>query len=371
MKNYILLLTPLLFLVNSCKEKPKTTIDEAVNLNKNKIKVETESLKYIETQVINKNQYEESLTVVGEVSFDEDHVVRIYPIVSGSIEKIYFSLGDYIKKGQLIATILSTDITEYQRDFNISKSNLDIALKNYDRMQKLFKTNFASEKDLQIAENEYKNAKSEYTSKKQILELYGGSSEKTDAIFNIYSPISGYLVERSVNEGTQIRTDNNTNIFTISDLKSVWIWANVYESDIAKIQLNDQVVATTISYPDIEFNGKIQKINNVLEPESRVIKIRTEIPNDKELLKPEMFATVKIKSQNKINTLAIPTSAIFIENNQSYVIKCVSENEFEKIKITTGKILSDFTEIIEGVSENDKIVTKGALLIANEINNRN
>ena len=369
MKKIIIITVSILLF--SCNEKVNKIEKEAQSTISNRITLDSNSLKYIEKLKIYKDTFEESLTVVGEVSFDEDHVVRIYPIVSGSIEKINFSLGDYIKRGQLIATILSTDITEYQRDFSVAKSNLDIANKNFERTQKLFRTNFASEKDLQIAENEFKNAKSEFTSKKQILELYGGSSEKTDAVYNIYAPNSGYLVERNVNEGTQIRTDNNTNIFTISDLKSVWIWANVYESDIAKIKIGDKVIAKTISYPDIEFDGQIQKINNILEPESRVIKIRTEIPNEKELLKPEMFATVQIKSQDKINTLAIPTSAIFIENNENFIIKCISEYEFEKCKVVTGKILNDYTEIIEGVTEGESVVIKGALLIANEINNKN
>ena len=345
----IIYITATLFLL-SCGKQEKAINNETKLSLSQAITLDSNSLKYIEQLQIFKDTFEESLTVVGEVSFDEDHVVRIYPIVSGSIEKINFSLGDYIKRGQLIATILSTDITEYQRDFNISKSNLDNASKNYERTQKLYKTNFASEKDLQIAENEFKNAKSEFTSKKQILELYGGSSEKTDAVYNIYAPNSGYLVERNVNEGTQIRTDNNTNIFTISDLKSVWIWANVYESDIAKVKIGDKVIANTISYPDIEFDGQIQKINNILEPESRVIKIRTEIPNEKELLKPEMFATVKIKSQDKFITLAIPTSSIFIENNENYIIKCITKNEFEKCKVVTGKIINDYTEIKEGLT---------------------
>lgn len=369
MKKIIYITATLFFF--SCSKQEKAIENETKSSLSQTIILDSNSLKYIEELQIFKDTFEESLTVVGEVSFDEDHVVRIYPIVSGSIEKIYFSLGDYIKRGQLIATILSTDITEYQRDFNIAKSNLDNASKNYERTKKLYKTNFASEKDLQMAENEFKNAKSEFTSKKQILELYGGSSEKADAVYNIYAPNSGYLVERNVNEGTQIRTDNNTNLFTISDLKSVWIWANVYESDIAKVKIGDKVIANTISYPDIEFDGQIEKINNILEPESRVIKIRTEIPNEKELLKPEMFATVKIKSQDKFITLAIPTSSIFIENNENYIIKSIGKNEFEKCKVVTGKIINDFTEIKDGLNEGTKIVSKGALLIANEINNKN
>lgn len=338
---------------------------------KTSVKLDSLALRNVKTETTETRNYEECLTVVGEVSFDEDHVVRIYPIVSGSVENINFSLGDYVKKGQLMATILSTDISAYQRDYNIAKANLDVALKNYERMKQLHASNFASDKDLQIAETEYKNAKAEFTGKKQILELYGGSADKPDAVYNVYAPISGYLVERNVNQGTQIRTDNNTNMFTISDLKTLWVWANVYESDISRIHVGDTVSATTISYPDKEFKGRVQKINNVLDPESRVIKVRTEIPNEGELLKPEMFATIKIKPQTKIKALAVLTAGIFLERNENYVIRKTATGEFEKVKVTTGRVFNGHTEILDGLKEGDVVVTEGALLIANEINNQN
>lgn len=353
----------------SCGKKEEKPSE--IRQPKNFVKLDSLALKNIKTETVEIKDYEEYLTVVGEVSFDEDHVVRIYPIVSGSVENINFSLGDYVKKGQLMATILSTDISEYQRDYNIAKANLDVALKNYERMKQLHASNFASDKDLQMAETEYKNAKAEFTGKKQILELYGGSADKTDAVFNVYAPISGYLVERNVNQGTQIRTDNSTNMFTLSDLKTVWVWANVYESDISRIHVGDTVSATTISYPDIEFKGSVQKINNVLEPESRVIKVRTEIPNEGELLKPEMFATVKIKPQTTIKTMAVLTSGIFLERSESYMIRKTATGEFEKVKVATGRIFNGHTEILDGLKEGDVVVYEGALLIANEINNQN
>ncbi len=357
-------------LLISCGKKEESKPTEAKQ-TVTSVKLDSLALKNIQTEELSVKDYEEYLTVVGEVSFDEDHVVRIYPIVSGSVEDIKFSLGDYIKKGQLMATILSTDISTYQRDFNIARANLDVALKNYERMKQLFESNFASEKDLQIAETEFKNAKADFTGKKQILELYGGSADKPDAVFNVYAPISGYLVERTVNQGTQIRTDNNTNMFTISDLKTVWIWANVYESDIARVHVGDTVSATTISYPDKEFSGRVQKINNVLEPESRVVKVRTEVPNEAELLKPEMFATIKIKPQTKIRALSVLTSGIFLEKNESYVIRRTAAGEFEKVKVTTGKVFNGHTEILSGLKEGDVVVHSGALLVANEINNKN
>lgn len=356
------------FTAISCAHKEKETFTETENSES--IVLETSQLSNIEIITLEESKVNNSLTVVGEVSFDEDHVVRIYPIVSGSVEDVYVSLGDYVQRGQMLAKILSTDISQYQRDYNIAKSNFDVATKNYERTKELYSTNFASEKELQQAENEYKNAQSEFFEKKQVLELYGGSANDLDATFQVIAPKSGYIVERNVNQGMQIRTDNAETMFTISDLKTVWIWANVYESDISRVAEGDSVQATTISYPDETFAGKILKIGNVLDPEARVIKVRTEVPNPDELLKPEMFATVRIIPKTQIEALVIPNQCIILENNRNYIIRAISNTEFEKIEIKTGRIFDEQTEVLDGIKSGDKIVREGAIFIANAIQNR-
>lgn len=313
--------------------------------------------------------YVNPLIVVGEVSFDEDHVVRVFPIVSGSVEEVHVSLGDYVKKGQLLARVLSTDISSYQLAFNVAKSNLEISKRNLDRIKTLFEGGFASEKELLGAESDWKIAMSDFTSKKQVLELYGGSTVNNDATFLVFAPNDGYIVERNLNAGMQIRPDNSESLFTISDLKTVWIWANIYESDISKIALGDTVRASTISYPDSTFIGVIEKINHVLDPESRVVRVRTELRNPNELLKPEMFATVKILPQQTRKAIAVPTKAVFLENN-TYCVITRKNGAYFKTGVETAQVIDDRTEIILGLERGDTVVVKGALFIASEINAR-
>jgi len=298
---------------------------------------------------------------VGDVSFDENNVVRIYPIVSGTVERVDVSLGDYVQRGQLLATLLSTDITTFQRDYNVAKADLEVAEKNMTRSQELYNSGMMSEKDFAESRKDYTNAQSDFNEKKQILELYGGSSDRLDAMFRVVAPRSGYIVERNINEGTQIRTDNNTAIFTISDLKSVWIWANVHESDMAKVKEGDRVSVTTIAYPNKVFNGYIKKIGTMLDPASRVIRVRSELNNENGMLKPEMFATVTITSQTSENVLAVPQKALVLENNNYYIMREVGANTFEKVKVTIDRKFHDMAEITSGLTAGDKIIIEGSL----------
>jgi cobalt-zinc-cadmium efflux system membrane fusion protein len=369
--NKILLATLSIALFASCNSEKKTQqLADATTHNKTEVALSKESLGYTKIDTVEMIQDSDDFTVVGEVSFDEDNVVRVFPIVSGSVENVNVSLGDYVKKGQLLATILSTDISTYQGDYNISKSNFEVAEKNLKRAQELFATNVISEKDLTEAQNEFNNARSEYRKKKQILELYGGSSQNLDALYTVYAPNSGYIVERNINQGMQIRTDNASTMFTISDLKTVWVWANVYESDLSKIHEGDQVQVKTIAYPDKIFSGQIKKIATMLDPASRVIKVRTELNNSDGLLKPEMFATVIISPRKSNQVMAVPTSALVIENNAFWVVKETKPNTFTKVKIDPGKTIRDYTEVQAGLTTGDKIVTEGALFLTTAYNNQ-
>ena len=266
---------------------------------------------------------------------------------------------------------MSTDISSYQRDYNVAKADLKWLKRTWNVRKNFIHAGMLSEKDFAEAKKDHANAKSEFNEKKQILSLYGGSPDKLDAMFRVVAPRSGYIVERNINQGTQIRTDNSTNIFTISDLKTVWIWANVHESDMAKVKEGDKVVVKTIAYPDKAFSGEIKKIGTMLDPASRVIRVRSELENENGLLKPEMFATIIITSATSEKVLAVPNKAMVLENNNFYVMKEVKPGTFEKVKLTTGRKFSDFTEVTDGLNAGDRVVIEGSLFALTAFNQLN
>lgn len=355
-----LLIAFFVVVIGGCKKEEPTSALVSEQ-QKTKIELTADQVKEMRVEPVTEVPLAEEFSAVGDISFDENNVVRIYPIVSGTVEKVYVSLGDYVQRGQLLATLLSTDITTFQRDYNVAKADLEVADKNMTRSQELYKSGMMSEKDFAEARKDYTNAQSDFNEKKQILELYGGSSERLDAMFRVVAPRSGYIVERNINEGTQIRTDNNTAIFTISDLKTVWIWANVHESDMAKVKEGDRVSVTTIAYPDRVFKGSIKKIGTMLDHASRVIRVRSELENENGMLKPEMFATVTITSQTSEKVMAIPQKALVLENNHYYVMREVGQNTFEKVGVTIGKKFNDLTEVVAGLSIGDRVIVEGSL----------
>ena len=159
----------------------------------------------------------------------------------------------------------------YSNDYITAKSNVDIAKKTMDATDDMFKSGLASQRDQLAAQEGYNQAVSAFEKAKRILSLYGGSMSGE---YSVTSPINGFIVDRQVNNNMIIRSDNSTGLFTISDLKNVWVMANVYESNISFVKMGDSVNITTLSYPGKIFRGKIDKIMNVLDPSNKVMKLR-------------------------------------------------------------------------------------------------
>lgn len=368
MKQNCLVLSLTVLLAAGCGEKSEVKKEAKVNIGK--IAFTKQQMQYTTVESVAKVPAIDEIAAVGVVSFDENNVVRVFPIVSGSVSKVNVSLGDYVKQGQLLATILSTDISTYQRNHNIAKADYEVAEANLNRAAELYKAGMLSSREYSETQKDFSNALSEYNEKKQILELYGGSSRDLDALFRVVAPRSGYIVERNINEGTQIRTDNNTNIFTISDLQTVWVWANVHESDMAKVKEGDQVTVKTIAYPDKTFKSSIKKISTMLDPASRVIRMRTELSNENGLLKPEMFATVVITSTTNDKIVAVSQKALVLENNNFYVMRETSANTFEKVLVSIGKKFGDFAEVTKGLKVGDRIIVDGSLFAVTAYNQK-
>ncbi len=306
-----------------------------------------------------------SLTLTGKVAFDEEKVNRIFPMVSGIISDVNVQLGDYVKKGQKLGVIRSGEMAGYGSDLVTSKTNLLIAEKNRDAAEDMYKSGMMSEKDYITAQQMYKQAQSQLSRASEVLQINGGNS---NGEFVVRAPISGFIVEKQVNNNMAIRSDNNSNLFTISDLKNVWIIANVYESNISQVRLGEEAEVTTLSYPGRVFKGKVDKVLNVLDPTNKVMKIRVQLPNNDYALKPEMFASVNVINQKDSNALCIPSSALIFDNSEYFVLVYHTPSDIRIIPVKIIGTNADKSYISGGINVGDKVIASNALLIYEAMN---
>ncbi len=304
------------------------------------------------------------LILSGKITFNEDKIIKVYSLASGHVGEVKVSLGDYVEAGQTLAEIQSSDVAGLSNELMAAQSDVAIAKKNLDAAEDMHKSGLLSEKEYTIAQQEYQKAISSLNKSKEIMAIYGnsGSSENT-AGYTIKAPISGFIVEKNVTPGMEVRPDASTNLFTISDLKDIWAVANVYETDISKIQLGFNADIKTLGYEDKIFHGKVDKISNMLNPETKVLNVKIHLSNPDYLLKPGMFARITIRYPDQNKMLAVPKSAIIFDDNKNYVVKYNDKCNIKMQTVTVYKTSGDLDYIISDPDKNGTGMKDGDIVI--------
>jgi len=306
------------------------------------------------------------LNLSGQITFVQDKVVEVFPLFGGNVTEVHAELGDYVKKGTLLATLRSSEIADFQQQEIEAKTNLEVAQKEFDVAKDMESSGLSSEREVLVAQKELDNAKAQLKKIKEIISIYNISD---NSLYSLKSPVSGFVVQKNINREMQIRSDNDTEVFTISGLDEVWVIANVYESDINKVKLGNPVQIKVSAYPDEVWNTNIEKIYNVLDPESMTMTIRMKLANLDYKLKPGMFAQIQtVNNQLEAKQeICISKNAIIFDNNSQYVVALNPDNEFYVKEITVKTISGNYAAISVGLSENERIVNKNTLLIYNAV----
>lgn len=347
-------------LVQSCGEKTKKVAERKKWLIPDSI------LRNMAIDTVKKCPVVDAITLTGSVDFNQDNQVSIYPLVSGNIQDVKVQLGDHVNAGQVLAIVKSSEMAGYSSNLAVAEANLRVTKKNLDAQKDLFASGLASQLDVTAAQSNYDQAVAQLEMVKRVLKINGNN---TQGDYIIKAPISGFIVQKNITNNTAIRADNGTSLFTISDLKNVWVQANVYESNISKVHLGDEVRITTVSYPDKIFKGKIDKLLNVLDPTNKVMKVRIVLANQDYLLKPQMFTRVVVTNQQNKEATCISSKALIFDHSQYFVLMYHGKGEAEITHVQVLNTLGDKTYLTSGVNEGDKLVGSNAILIYDALNN--
>jgi cobalt-zinc-cadmium efflux system membrane fusion protein len=292
------------------------------------------------------------LTLTGSIAPDENKMVKVFPMVSGVAQDVNIQLGDVVHKGQTLAIMKSAEMAAYTKDYISSEADIRNTHRVLESTQDLYKSGLASQKDLEQAQSDYQKAVAEGKRAGAVIQI----NKSNENGYEIRTPIAGFVVEKNLTSNTQVRADNGQNLFTIADLSTVYVLVNVYESDISKIQTGDPVKITTLSYPDKKFEGKIDRIDNMLDPDNKIMHARIKISNPGNLLKPGMFANVLIKAKSGENLPVINSNALVFDNDKNYVVVVDGKAKVHIQQVEVAKTVEDRSYIRKGLKPGDCVV---------------
>lgn len=307
----------------------------------------------------------DQLKLFGKIEADNNRKAQVFSIVGGSVMKINVELGDYVKQGQILATVRSSEVADFQRQLLDAHADVALAEKNVQVARDLNVGKLNSEKEVIAAEKELEKATAE---EKRIEEVYKIYNLQSGSLYNITAPISGFVVSKTINQNEQLRSDQPDILFSIAQIDEVWILANVNESDISKVQLGYDAEVHTISYPDKVFHGKVDRIFNAIDPETKAMKILVKIPNSDLALKPEMNVTVDLKFKENKQLIAIPSSSVIFDKSKNWVMIFKDRHSIETREIEVYRQLGDTTYVSSGLKVGEKIFSKNNMLVYDALN---
>ena len=308
------------------------------------------------------------LKLTAKIAYDEARVNKVYPLVGGIVTKVNVTLGQYVKAGQVLAEIESSDIATFRSEATTASVDLAKARQELASTKELYTDGLASAREYKLAQQEVRRAQAEVQKNREIGSIYGTQAGQRAGRYLVKAPAAGFVVEKTVNPRTQLRADNDQPSFVISDLKTVWALGSVYEDDIARVRPGTPAVVKTLAYPDEPVTGKIDDAFSALDPESRVMTVRVPLQNADNKLKPEMFATITVASATGARKLSVPASALVFERSRSYVLVYHDRQHVETRPVETAGTTAGRTYLNGGVAPGERVVSRNALLAYHTLN---
>lgn len=306
----------------------------------------------------------DELKATGTVFPDISREVPVISLANGRVVDIKTRLDDNVKKGQLLFSVQSPDVTNAFNAYLKAVNDEHFANKAYVRAEDLFKHGAISEAMVEQAEDAEKDAKADLNAAEEQLKVLGVNKSHPTSVVSVHAPISGVIIGQNVTNAAAagVTLSGSATAFTIADLSSVWILCDVYENDIPKIQLGQQARINLDAYPDRPLTGRVSDIGPVLDPSLRTAKVRIEVPNPG-ILKLGMFVTATFSSLKKATYTVVPADAVLHLHDRDWVYLPAGGNQFKRTEVRTGNMLEGHRqEILSGIEPGQQIVTNALLL---------
>jgi membrane fusion protein, heavy metal efflux system len=330
--------------------------------------VPQEQMAHLQLATVQKDRLPRVLRLTGAVAYNAFATTPVFSAIGGPVERILVDPGQIVHLNQPLLLVNSPDYSAARSTYLKSKSVYLLADKNFQRSKDLYEHKAIAERDLQQAESDRAAALADLQSSEDALRVLGiKDPEKfadttATAQVPVLAPVGGEIVERLVGPG-QLLQAGTTQCFTISDMSTVWVLVNVYQSDLDYVRVGDSVEINTDSYPDT-FHGKISYLAPSLDPTTRTLQARIVAGNPGNKLKKDMYVNAVVQAGAVHDALTVPDAAVLRDSeNEPFVYLQVGSNKFARQGVKILDSRNGRTQITSGLKEGDKVVGDGSLFL--------
>lgn len=323
-----------------------------------------------------------TLSFTGQVQLDSTKAVQVVPTGGGQVQRIEKFLGDQVQKGDVLTIIRSDDFGRAKAGFLEIQSSLELAEATFQREKTLYEKKVSSEADYLSALKDLKATQAALAAADKQLRLFGLDGEQianihkedqTDSFADLVlrAPRSGTLIVQNVSVGQIVNTTES--IYTVADLSSLWVWCDVYEKDLAVLheQTQKEVPLTATvkvrAYESTDFLGEVDFVGRLMDEQTRTVKVRVQVKNTENMLRPGMFADVDIAIPMGGQMVAVPKAAVMMDGDDRFVFQHWKDDLWVRRDVSVGDYFGNSVELLSGVSPGAQVVTGGAFMLKSDV----
>lgn len=323
------------------------------------------------------HQFEILKTAVGTIDFNENMLVQVFSQYTGKILKGFYNVGDDVKRGDILFTIDSPDLLQAESTLLASAGVLELQKRTLARLTNLLKAGGSAQKDVDQSTSDEQTAEGNFKAAKDAVRIFGKAdaeieqiltNRKVESTLVVPSPISGRVVTRNAAPGFLTQPGTAPAPFQVADISTMWMIANVIETDAPAYRVGQPVEVTVPAYTDKVFKGHVTNVGSIIDPTTHRQLVRSEIEDPEHLLRSGMYASFVIRVGDAVRSLAVPEDGLAREGDGTMSVWVTTDSRhFVKRTVTTGLRQDGWVQILDGLRPGETVVTEGAVFLSNKL----
>jgi membrane fusion protein, heavy metal efflux system len=314
-------------------------------------------------------------SAVGSIDFNEDMTVQVFTPYQGKIVDLFGKVGDEVKKGQTLFTIDSPDLLAAEANLISAAGVLELTTKALERFKILYETRAIAQVVLEQSVSDQQTAEGALRTARDAVRIFGKTDAEVDQIIKnrkadptliVPSPITGRITARNGQPGLLVQPGNAPGVYSVADISTMWMLANVAESDVSSIYVGQEVKVSLLSFPGKLFEGRISTVTSMVDPNSHRMLVRSDIDDPQHQLRSGMFATFMIRTGDPVRSPAVPLSGLVREGDGTNTVWVTTDRRrFTQRTVTVGNRKDGFRQILSGLKPGELVATDGAIFLSN------
>jgi membrane fusion protein, heavy metal efflux system len=322
--------------------------------------------------------FETLKTAVGTIDFNQNKTVQVFAQYPGKIVRAFFNLGDTVKKGDILFTVDSPDLLQAESTLLANSGVLQLQTRTLARATQLLKAGGSAQKDVDQATSDQQTAEGNFKAAKDAVRIFGKTDaeidqilaeRKVDSTLYVASPIAGTVIARNAAEGFLTQPGAAPAPYSVADLSTMWMVANVIETDAPSYHVGQEVQVRVPAYPDKIFEGHVTTVGSMIDPSTHRQLVRSEVADPDHLLRAGMFASFIIRLTDPVQSAAVPVDAVVREGDGTMNVWVTADRRrFTQRTVTIGiQQQNGFSQMLSGLQANEQVVTDGAVFLSNKL----